>query len=692
MPIGMPTGWAKGGRTIPMEQEHKQEQAPEQPKAERRINRLSWLIGGAQGSGVDSAANVFARACAHGGLYVLGQREYYSNIMGEHSYYQVRVSDQPLKAIRHRADLLVSFDAETVFVHAPDVAPGGGIVYDPKLERTPLERVPTLSARFRDDMQRFLEQQGVGTTLKDLLSVVEKEGVGLYPIPYDELLQRLAEELQQPLSKLKRAVNTLAVAASTALLGYGVEWVRKALEEVFRGKAKVVEANVRAAELAYAYVAETFGDGFRVRLEPVEAKEARLFLTGTQAVALGKILAGCSVQTYYPISPATDESVYLESHQMLRHTDGGEGALLVLQTEDEIAAIDVAIGAAIAGARAATSTSGPGFSLMVEGLGFAMINEVPVVITLYQRGSPSTGMPTRTEQGDLRFVLHAGHGEGPRIVLASGDLEEAFYDEVRAFNWAEKYQLPVIHLLDKALASTSETRPLYDTKGIKIERGKLLTEDDLRELNLSEGGAIRRFLLTDDGISPRTLPGTEGGIFWLTSDEHDEWGHITEDPVVRDRMMEKRMRKLETAAREIPREEKLNVFGHPTEEAEAVVISWGSPKGAILEAMELLGAEGFPLKFVQVRLLWPFPAPEVAEELEGAKKVIAVENNFSGQLAALVREQTGVAADHLLVKYNGRPMTVEEVYEGLRRCLLGGEGDEGEGAGAPRKVVLTHGR
>ena len=664
----------KEGKLTSMEHEH-------EPK--RRINHLSWLIGGAQGSGVDSAANVFARACAHGGLYVLGQREYYSNIMGEHSYYQVRVSDKPLKAIRHRADLLVSFDAETVFLHAQDVAPGGGIVYDPKLEGTPLERVPTLDERFRTDLQKHLEEQGVESTLADLLNMVEKEGVQLYPIPYDELVQRLADELKQPVSQLKRTVNTLAVAASTALLGYGVEWLQTALEEVFRGKTKVIEVNARAAELGYEYVAETFGDGFRFRLEPVKTKEPRLFLTGAQAVALGKILAGCSVQTYYPISPATDESVFLESHPIFRLCDGQgkEGALLVLQTEDEIAAIDMALGAAIAGARAATSTSGPGFSLMVEGLGFAAINEVPVVITLYQRGGPSTGLPTRSEQGDLWFVLHAGHGEAPRMVLASGDLEEAFYDEIRAFNWAEKYQLPVIHLLDKALASTSETRPLYDTKRVRIERGKLLTEEELHQL--SENGAIRRFRFTDDGISPRTLPGTEGGIFWLTSDEHDEWGHITEDPILRVRMMEKRMKKLETAAGEIPREEKLNVFGGP--EAEAAVLSWGSPKGAILEAMELLEAEGFPLKFVQVRLLSPLPSEEIAQELEGVEKIVAVENNFSGQLAALVREKTGIAADHLLVKYNGRPMTVEEVYEGIKRCLT--EGEE-----APKKVVLTHGR
>jgi 2-oxoglutarate ferredoxin oxidoreductase subunit alpha len=317
---------------------------------------------------------------------------------------------------------------------------------------------------------------------------------------------------------------------------------------------------------------------------------------------------------------------------------------------------------------------------MVEGLGFAGINEVPLVITLYQRGSPSTGLPTRSEQGDLSFALHAGHGEFPRIVLASGDLEEAFYDAIHAFNWAERYQLPVIHLLDKSLASGSQTCPVFDVSGVRIDRGRLLTETEEELAKTGGNGAYKSFQFSETGVSPRVALGTRGGISWRTSDEHDEWGHITEDPVTRVRMMDKRMGKLETAAREIPLELKLNLFGNP--EAETVILSWGSPKGAILEALESLQEEDMDARFVQARLLWPLPSDEIAKHLAPARLKIAIENNFSGQLARLVREQTGIAMDHLIVKYNGRPMSVDEVYDALKRIIT---------QRTPKKVVLTHG-
>lgn len=629
---------------------------------ERRTNRLNWVLGGTQGSGVDTAANLFARSCAFGGLHVYGQREYYSNIMGEHSYFQVRISERPVGAPLDRIDLLVSFDAETVFLHALNVVQSGGIIYDAKLVEIPIDRVPALDARPREDLRELLRAQGRGRTLGDLLSVVSERGVRLYPVPYDELAERLAEEQGEPLSKVKRTINTMAVAASCALLDYDIERLAKGLQHVFKGKKKIVDLNVRASELTYEHRAEAFDEDFPYRIEPIETDEQRMYVNGNQAVAMGKLLAGCSFQTYYPISPATDESVYLEAHEIFDLNEGEKGAILVLQTEDELSAVNTATGAAIAGARAATSTSGPGFSLMIEGLGFAAINEVPLVITLYQRGGPSTGMPTRSEQGDLRSVIHAGHGEAPRIVLASGDLEEAFYDEIRAFNWAERYQAPVIHMLDKSLASSSQTRPFYDWGEVRIDRGHILSAAEL-----SQDGHYRRFQFTDSGISPRTVLGVKGGIFWKTSDEHDEEGHITEDPVVRVRMMDKRMRKLETAAHQIPTNEKLNVFGDP--HADTVIISWGSTKGVIAAAMEQLSDEGIGVRFVQVRLLWPFPAGAVREHLTGAQRVIAVENNYSGQLAGLVREQTGVAADHLIVKYNGRPMSVEEVYEALKAAI-----------------------
>jgi len=662
-----------------------------------RKNKLAWLIGGAQGSGVDKGATMFAHACAYGGLHLYGQREYYSNIMGEHSYYLVRVAEKPLRSITDQIALLASFDAETVFLHALDVIPQGGIIYDPKLAETPLSRLAAIEHRARDDLKAYLASKGLGETLNDMLRDAQAWGVRLFPVPYDELLQKLAQETAAPFSTLKRLTNTMAVAASLALLNYELKFLEKALTDLFKGKQKIIDMNVRACELTYKHVEKNFKNDFFIRLEPVHAKEARMYLTGNQAVALGKILAGCSVQTYYPISPATDESVYLEEHTIFpqnaqsvfepeskeaaaltRNSNNKHGAILVVQTEDEIAAITMATGAALAGARAATSTSGPGFSLMVEALGWAGINEVPIVVTLYQRGSPSTGLPTRSEQGDLRFALHAGHGEFPRIVLASGDLEECFYDAVRAFNYAERYQLPVIHLLDKSMASSSRTYPLFDAEKVRIERGRLLSEEEL--LQLSTNGAYKRFEFTESGISPRSVLGMKGGTFWNTGDEHDEWGHITEDSVVRVRMMEKRAKKLETAAREIPNEEKFNFFGNPN--AETLILSWGSPKGPILDAMELLESEGHRLGFLQIRLLWPLPVEEIEKHLKRAKRRVAVENNFSGQFAGLVREHTGIAMEYLIVKYNGRPMSVDEIYAALKQILAGK---------APKRVVLTHG-
>jgi len=261
--------------------------------------------------------------------------------------------------------------------------------------------------------------------------------------------------------------------------------------------------NVTAVDYAYDYAQKNFKvDTLKFKLEKVEAKEPRIFLTGNQAVAMGKVLGGCRVQTYYPITPAADESEYLEAHEILK-TRKGDEAVIVLQTEDEIAAVNSASGACLTGARAATSTSGPGFSLMAEGLGWAGNNEVPLVITYYQRGGPSTGQPTRHSQQDLQFAIHAAHGEFARIILASGDIEECFFDAAQVFNLAEKYQMPVIHLLDKGMANSSQTYPLFDYSKVKIDRGLVVTEKEL------EGKEYKRFRFTETGISPRAFLGTK---------------------------------------------------------------------------------------------------------------------------------------------------------------------------------------
>ena len=514
----------------------------------QRQKDLAWRIGGPQGSGVDTAASLFARACAIGGLRLFGRREYYSNIMGRHSYYDVRVAPQELTCHRSRVDVLTCFEPETLVRHALSVVDGGAIVYDCGDAETPLDRVPFLDERVRQDLRSYLGTRDLPCSTAGLLSAARLRGVQTYAVPFAEITRALAQRLQVPEAVTGRTLNTAAVAVSCALLTYDPGCLARALTKVFAGRTKVIEMNRQVVELTYDFVCETMPvQDFPFRLLPQETPEQRLLVNGNQAVALGKLAAGMTFQTYYPISPATDESVYLEAHETFPTVDGAEGSVLVVQTEDELAAVTMASGAALTGARSATATSGPGFSLMAEGLSWAGINEVPLVVTLYQRGGPSTGMPTRSEQGDLQCAIHAGHGEFPRLVLASGDVQEALYDAAQAFNYAERYQMLVIHLLDKALASTTQAVPPFDVSSIRVERGAVYAPS----ADESGNGAYTRFDPTTSGVSPRALLGQPGAMHWLTGGEHTAHGRVTEDPVVREHMMEKRAQKLALAAREM---------------------------------------------------------------------------------------------------------------------------------------------
>jgi len=636
-----------------------------------------WMAGGAQGSGVDSGANIFARACCYGGLHVYGKREYHSNIKGLHSYFHVRVSPKEIGADLDRVDLLATFDAETIVRHIWEVSPGGGIIADKNVLATRIDAIPTLPPPFRTEFQKTLESRGIkAETVGDLLNEVKKNNVLTYAVPYIEVLKEVADEIgEEKLNKLTRMINVLALGVSFGLINYDKAPVEKAIRMIFGDKPKVISMNLLALNKAYEYARRNFGDDFGYKLETVPTNEERIFLQGTQAVALGKLVGGCRLQTYYPITPAADESEYLEENEILKLASGqNDGSIIVMQTEDEIAAINMANGAVLTGTRAATSTSGPGFSLMVEGLGWAGNNEVPVVINYYQRGAPATGLPTRHGQDDLRFAIHAAHGEFPRIVLCSGDIEECFYDAARAFNYAERYQMPVIHLIDKALASCTKSCRVFDLSLVKIERGQLLTEADVK------GKEYKRFQFTESGISPRLPIGTSGVVFWYTGDEHDELGHICEESMARTLMVDKRMRKLETVDREISVQERLNFFGES--DATATIVSWGSPKGAILEAMERLRQEGFKMNFLQVRMPHPLPTDYIAEVLKKAEKKIDVEMNYSGQLAGIIREKTGIAMDYFVLKWNGRPMSADEVYEALKLIMQ---------EKAPKRQVLTHG-
>lgn len=638
------------------------------------IKSVNWMAGGPQGSGVDTAATIFGRACGYGGLWVFGRREYHSNIKGLHSYFHLRISQQEVLANVNDVDLLAAFDAETVVRHLNEVSPRGGIIVDSMQLGTKVLDIATLPPEYKTQVQAFMQENGVGETLADWLEYAKKRGIKVYPVPYNQLLYQIGEKIGiSQISKITRMINVLTIGVSLALFKYDRTLTAQAVRATFGGKEKVAEINITALNTAYDYAEQTFTEDFGHKIEKLDGSESCIFLTGNQAVAIGKVLGGCRVQTYYPITPAADESEYLEAHEIIK-TAAEDEAIIVIQTEDEIAAVNSASGAALAGARAATSTSGPGFSLMAEGVSWAGNNEVPVVISYYQRGAPATGLPTRHGQGDLRFVMYAGHGEFPRIVLASGDIRECFYDAAKAFNYAEKYQTPVIHLVDKAVANCNQTYPTFDYSQFKIDRGQLLTEKDI------EGKPYMRFQFTESGVSPRIPLGTKGTTLWYTGDEHNVEGHISEDPQNRIMMMEKRMKKLDLILKETPLEDKLKFYGDPA--SENIVISWGSPKGAIIEAIDVLKEEGLSCGFLQIRMFSPFPTAEVKQALQGKKRVIDIEDNYTGQAGQVVKEETGVSPNFYVLKYTGRPVTTTEIYQAIKLILT----DK-----APSRQVLTFG-
>lgn len=644
-------------------------------------NSISWLIGGPQGSGVDSAANIFAKTCAKEGFHIFGKREFYSNIKGEHSYFTIRISEKAVSSQLEEINMLVSFDAETVFRHADKVSPSGVIIYDSSLAETVLDEVPSIDFQANKRIGKLLEDSGQPLNLSGMLELAKARGCIVYGLPYYEMIEAVAKKMNDPkLSKLSRAVNVMAISASISLLGIKKDMLISAIQEVFGSKPKLLSSNIEAAEYAYSYIGTKFDTkNIKYKITPKDVLKDYVLISGSQAAAIGKILGGCRFQTYYPITPASDESEFLESNQIIDQVDGKNGSVVVVQTEDEIAAITMAIGASLTGVRTATATSGPGFSLMAEALGWAGMNEVPLVVTMYQRAGPSTGLPTRHEQSDLLFAINAGHGDFPKIVLASGDIEEAFYDSIKVFNFAEIYQLPVIHLLDKAISSSIQTCKRF-SNDLKIERGKFKSVIDK---NQSEGtaGHFQRFKLEDSPISMRVPIGTENAIFWNTGDEHTEEGHISEDPENRNKMMDKRMKKLDLALEKIAENDKAICYDFESD-SKNVVISWGSTKGAILEALEKLSEEGSKLRFIQVRLLHPFPTETVKKFLMDAKLIIDVEMNYSSQLGSLVQQNTGREIDYKIVKYNGRPMSTTEIYIALKSILSGNN---------ERRIVLDGG-
>jgi 2-oxoglutarate ferredoxin oxidoreductase subunit alpha len=471
---------------------------------------------------------------------------------------------------------------------------------------------------------------------------VRRSDVRWYEIP----LARIAKQ------ELGREIvrNTISLGVLGAILGMDPAIVRAEVRRVYERKGAAVAAlNLGAIEAGERAVAACGPARPPAYASAARADGDRLLMTGNDAIAFGALAAGCRFMAGYPITPATDILEWM-ARELPRF--GG----VAVQAEDELAAINMVLGAAFTGVRAMTATSGPGQALMTEAIGLAGVLEIPVVVIECARAGPSTGMPTKTEQSNLNHLIYSGHGEIPRVVLAPGTVRESFELTVTAFNLAEQYQLPVFVLTEQALCQSKATLVPPDLDGVAVERGKLIAQGAVTF------GDYQRFALVADGVSPRVIPGVSGGMHLAAGSEHDAAGVITEDAANRAQMMEKRMGKLETMRAELPR-----AIVHGVADADIAVIGYGANRGPIAEAVDRLGREGIPARFLQLRTLWPFPDADIRDFVRGAQHIFVVENNFSGQLEGLIRRVTGPLPGLRGVrKYDGRPFHPAEIVEPIR--------------------------
>lgn len=626
---------------------------------------VNIIIGGPQGGGIDTSAGLLSRAFAFSGFEVLSTREFHSNIKGRHSYVHLRAMDGKIYGLRYPPNILVALDPDTIFEHFEDISKGTRIIYDSAFESSELSQARMIMRDTANRIKNLLESNNLDKNVKGMLAYMKSRGGILMPVPFEQIVREAVDD-----GVPTRYYNTLGAAITLSIIGIDIDSTKDAIKHIFGNKEKVIAPNLKVIDRAYSYAEENKIAGKTIEKN---AKKTRMLLTGNDGAAIGKLMGGLRFQTYYPITPASDESTILEEHEAISWIENenetlGKGGVAVVQTEDEISAIAMASGAALTGARSATATSGPGFSLMAEAISFAGMDEIPLVVTLYQRGGPSTGLPTRNGQADLLFALNTGHGEFPRIVFSSGDVPECIYDSIKALNYAQKYQLPVLHLIDKNLANTTEVVDSIDTKAVKIYDREQVSGD----------GVYKRYTLdTKNGVSPMGRFGKQ--IFWLTGDEHDELGHVTEDPVMRDRQMEKRFRKLETADSEIPLEDKVALIGDAS--SEITLVTWGSQKGPSIEASAELLKKGIKCKILYLKMFNPFPSDFVSKVLRESKMNIMIESNMLGQAAQVIRMNTGIEIERRILKYNGRHVTVDEIIEAVENIVKNGT----------KRVVLTNG-
>lgn len=592
------------------------------------------MMGGEAGVGIMAADMIFSKTCARGGLHIFSTVDYPSLIRGGHNVSHVQVDTEKVYSHAQQVDILVALNRETIDLHLDALSQNAAIIYD---------------------------GENIELSDKDL----KRQDISLCNVPIGSIIKTH--------SLPKIAANTVALGASFGLVKYDLSILEGVLRDTYERKGEsVVESNITAAKAGFDHIATNYATTFTRSISPIhhpsggtvstdDTTGKRMVITGNDAIAMAAIRAGLKFYAAYPMTPASSILHFLAAYEQ-------RFGYIVKQTEDEIAAMNMAIGASYTGVRSMTGTSGGGFSLMSEALGLAAITETPIVAIWGQRPGPSTGLATWTEQSDLRFALSASQGDFQRIVMAPGDASECFYETIRAFNLAEKYQVPVIIMTDKYLAESHESVDMFDTSSIRIDRGDIIAPAD--ENDDVQNSYFKRFALTDSGISPRAFPGGKAGLVRVESSEHDEYGDYSENADLRQAMVDKRFAKFNGVLSEIGADTIKIInegMGEGAENKNTItIISWGSTKGPIKEATKLLANDGILIRHAQVLYINPFDTKKMESIIKSADTTILVENNKGAQLGGVIKEKTGLDVDHTLLKYTGREFYPEEIYRKVK--------------------------
>ncbi|WP_135611529.1 2-oxoacid:acceptor oxidoreductase subunit alpha [Methanococcoides sp. AM1] len=561
-------------------------------------------VGGAAGQGLQTIGVALAKTFKSSGFNVFATQFYLSRVRGGHNTFQVRISEEPIRAMTEKVDILIALDKESIEEQIEEMS-NGVIIFD-----------------------------------NDVVKIDNTNDL-FFNVPMLKIAKDVCGN--------KIYSNSVASGAALGLMCFEFDYLAKVLTETFKKKGEeIIDNNIKAARAGYDYARENFPSECKFSVSEPSDKDGRMLIAGNDAVGLGALAAGVQFLAAYPMTPSTGVMTYVAAN-------ADDFNVVVEQAEDEIAALNMVLGASFAGARAMTTTSGGGFCLMSEALGLSGITETPAVIFLSQRPGPATGLPTMTEQGDLQFVLTAAQGEFPRCVLAPGTPDDCFYMTAEAFNIADKYQIPVFVMSDQYLADSLFTCKRFDPSKVKIKRYLMSDEE------LVGNGEYKRYELTMTGISPRAIPGQAGKVVVADSDEHNEYGHIDQTIENRILMNEKRMKKLD-----LLRDDMETPHQYGPKDAKITLVGWGSTYGPLMEVVNILISEGHSVNHVHFTHVFPLPVEATRNLLENSETIVCVENNATGQFARLLECEIGLHISEKILRSDGKPYSPESIIRSMR--------------------------